>query len=56
MKELQNEIRYTQQPIDSQKSKLINDFEEWYAETFEDENDRMAAEMSQIASSHGGRD
>jgi len=36
-KELQNEIRFTSQAIDNSKAKLINNFEEWYSETFEDE-------------------
>ena len=53
LKELQKEIRFTQQAIDSQKSKLINEFEEWYAETFEDERDMMA-DTSAGASNAGG--
>ena len=51
LKEHQKEIRFTQQAIDSQKSKLIQEFEEWYSETFEDQND-MLAEASVAASSH----
>ena len=37
LKELQKETKYTQTNIDNQKQKLIADFEEWYADTFEEE-------------------
>lgn len=37
LKELQKETKFTQQAIDSQKQRLISDFEEWYGETFEEE-------------------
>ena len=55
LKELQKEIRFTQQAIDSQKSKLIGDFEEWYSETFEDERDMLADASVQSASVGGTR-
>jgi len=51
LKELQKEIRFTQTAIDNQKTKLINEFEEWYSETFEDENDLMNEVGSNAASS-----
>jgi len=38
LRELQKETKYTQQAIDNQKQKLINAFEEWYCDTFEDSN------------------
>ena len=54
LKEFQKDIRFTQTAIDNQKAKLIDEFEEWYAETFEDENDRMIEVHSNTASSAMG--
>ena len=46
LKDSKSELKFSQQAIDSLKQKLINCFEEWYSDTFEEETSMDAKAKS----------
>lgn len=46
LKDFKSEAVFQQNAIDSGKTQLVNDFEQWYFETFQDANEKAAQKTS----------
>jgi len=55
LKESKSETSFSQQAIDSLKQKLINTFEEWYSDTFEEEEKKEDMQKSSTKFASSGR-
>ena len=55
LKESKSETSFSQQAIDSLKQKLINTFEEWYSDTFEEEEKKEDMQKSSTKFATSGR-